>query len=183
MSEYSRPLGDTVKKARKKMGLTQNQVASIIGADERTIMNIETYKANTTMEVLYPLIRTLHIDARDIFNPEIRKDAPSHHQLRVLIDSCSEEEAETLISVCEAVLSGLRAQNSIKIEEKACLPVIGKQALRFSSGSFAHRHFQFHNIDKRFLFAFGAKKRKIDHHRVFVYLRAGFTTTNRAGDP
>ena len=54
MSEYSRPLGDTVKKARKKMGLTQNQVASIIGADERTIMNIETYKANTTMEVLYP---------------------------------------------------------------------------------------------------------------------------------
>ena len=118
MSEYSRPLGDTVKKARKKMGLTQNQVASIIGADERTIMNIETYKANTTMEVLYPLIRTLDIDARDIFNPEIRKDAPSHHQLRVLIDSCSEEEAETLISVCEAVLSGLRAQNSIKIEEK-----------------------------------------------------------------
>lgn len=67
MVEYSRPLGDTVKKARKKMSLTQNQVASIIGADERSIMNIETYKANTTMEVLYPLIRTLHIDARDIF--------------------------------------------------------------------------------------------------------------------
>lgn len=127
MSEYSRPLGDTVKKARKKMGLTQNQVASIIGADERTIMNIETYKANTTMEVLYPLIRTLHIDARDIFNPEIRKDAPSHYQLRVLIDSCSEEETETLISVCEAVLSGLRAQNSIKIEEKN-LPPFDREA-------------------------------------------------------
>lgn len=109
------------------MGLTQNQVASIIGADERTIMNIETYKANTTMEVLYPLIRTLHIDARDIFNPEIRKDAPSHHQLRVLIDSCSEEEAETLILVCDAVLSGLRAQNSIKIEEKS-LPPFDREA-------------------------------------------------------
>lgn len=62
MSEYSRPLGDTVKKARKKMGLTQNQVASIIGADERTIMNIETYKANTTMEVLYPLMVTCRCD-------------------------------------------------------------------------------------------------------------------------
>ena len=88
MSEYSRPLGDTVKKARKKMGLTQNQVASIIGADERTIMNIETYKANTTMEVLYPLIRTLHIDARDIFNPEIRKDAPSHRDFHLDMTVC-----------------------------------------------------------------------------------------------
>lgn len=118
MSEYSRPLGDTVKKARKKMGLTQNQVASIIGADERTIMNIETYKANTTMEVLYPLIRTLHIDARDIFNPEMRKESPAHYQLRALTDNCSEEEVETLLSVCEVVLSGLRAKNGIKIEEK-----------------------------------------------------------------
>lgn len=100
------------------MGLTQNQVASIIGADERTIMNIETYKANTTMEVLYPLIRTLHIDARDIFNPEMRKESPAHYQLRALTDNCSEEEVETLLSVCEVVLSGLRAKNGIKIEEK-----------------------------------------------------------------
>lgn len=46
MSEYSRPLGDTVKKARKKMGLTQNQVAVLTNSDERTIMNIEKYKTN-----------------------------------------------------------------------------------------------------------------------------------------
>lgn len=44
MSEYSHPLGDTVKKARKKMGLTQNQVAIMTDSDERTIMNIENYK-------------------------------------------------------------------------------------------------------------------------------------------
>lgn len=118
MAEYSRPLGDTVRKARKKMGLTQYQTAALIDADERTIMNIETYKANTTMEVLYPLIRTLHIDSRDIFNPEKCKESPAHFKLRTLTDSCTEEEAETLLSVCEAVLSGLRAQSSIKVKEK-----------------------------------------------------------------
>ena len=69
MSEYSRALGDTVRAARKKMGLSQNKVAALIDADERTIMNIETYNANTTMDVLYPLIRILRIDPRDIFNP------------------------------------------------------------------------------------------------------------------
>lgn len=123
MSEYSRPLGDTVKKARKKMGLTQNQVAVLTNSDERTIMNIENYKANTTMEVLYPLIRTLRIDPRDIFCPEMGKESPTHYQLQLLINGCSEEEAAALIPVCQAVISALRANDGIPIKEKrACLP-------------------------------------------------------------
>ncbi len=122
MSEYSRPLGDTVWKARNRMGLTQNQVAALINADERTIMNIETYKANTTMEVLYPLIRTLHIDARDIFNPEIGKESPAHYQLRTLIDNCTEEEAATLLSVCETIISAYRCKEGTVLKQKKSLP-------------------------------------------------------------
>ncbi len=123
MSEFSHPLGDTVKKARKKMGLTQNQVAVLTNSDERTIMNIENYKANTTMEVLYPLIRTLQIDPRDIFCPEMDKESPAHYQLQLLINNCSEEEAAALIPVCQAVISTLRANAGIPIKEKrACHP-------------------------------------------------------------
>lgn len=118
MSEYSRPLGDTVKIARNRMGLTQNKVAALIDVDERTIMNIETYKANTTMEVLYPLIRTLHIDARDIFNPEIGKESPAHYQLRTLIDNCTEEEAATLLSVCETIISAFRSKDGTVLKQK-----------------------------------------------------------------
>lgn len=125
MSEYSRPLGDTVRKARNRMGLTQNQVAALINADERTIMNIETYKANTTMEVLYPLIRTLHIDARDIFNPEIRKDSPVYYQLRTLIDNCTEEEAATLLSVCETIISAFRNKDGTVLKQKKSQPPLG----------------------------------------------------------
>ncbi len=123
ISQYSHPLGDTVKKTRKKMGLTQNQVAVLIDSDERTIMNIEKYKANTTMEVLYPLIRTLRIDPKDIFCPEMDKESPAHYQLQLLINDCSEEEAAALIPVCQAVISALRANDGILIKEKrACLP-------------------------------------------------------------
>ncbi len=123
MSEFSHPLGDTVKKARKKMGLTQNQVAVLIDSDERTIMNIEKYKANTTMEVLYPLIRILRIDPRDIFCPEMDKESLAHYQLQLLINDCNEEEAAALIPVCQAVISALRANDGIPIKEKrACLP-------------------------------------------------------------
>lgn len=118
MSEYSQVLGDNVKASRRKMDLSQNQLANLIDADERTIMNIEKYRANTTMEVLYPLIRTLRIDPRDIFNPEMSKESPEHYQFRMLVDNCSKEEASTLFYVCKTVLSAMRGDNGITIKEK-----------------------------------------------------------------
>ena len=116
MFEYSRPLGDAVKRARGKAGLTQNEVADAADIDVRTVLNIENYKGNPKMEVLYPLVRTLKIDAREIFNPEMRRETPSLRQLRLLIEDCSEEEAATIIPVFQSVLTALRDQNAIQIK-------------------------------------------------------------------
>lgn len=118
MPEYSRPLGDAVRYARKQHSLTKKQLADKVNVDERTITSIETYKSNTTLEVLYPLLRTLNIDSREIFNPEMKRESPVHFQLRLLIGNCTEEEAVTLLSVCNAVLSALRNQNGIELEKK-----------------------------------------------------------------
>lgn len=118
MHEYSRSLGDSVKRARNKLGLTQKQVADMVDVDERTIMSIEKYKSNTTMEVLYPLLRILEIDAREIFNPETNRESSVHYQLRVLLASCSEDEAATLIPVCRTVIDALRSKDGIMIEDR-----------------------------------------------------------------
>lgn len=83
--------------------------------DVRTVMNIENYKANPKMEVLYPLIRALRIDARTIFTPELQREAPALQQLRLMVEECSEQEAEALIPVMESVLSALRAKDTIEI--------------------------------------------------------------------
>ena len=69
---------NAVKTARRNMELTQLAVANSIDIDCRTVLNIENCKGNPKMEVLYPLIRTLHIDPWDVFYPSIclpRKDA------------------------------------------------------------------------------------------------------------
>ena len=116
MSEYSRPLGDIVRNARTQQGLTKKQLADKIDVDERTITSIETYKSNTTIEVLYPLLRTLNIDPREIFNPDMGKESPAHYQLRTLVDKCSEEEAATILSVCETVLAALRSKDGITLK-------------------------------------------------------------------
>lgn len=91
------------------------------------------------MEVLYPLVRALKIDAREIFNPEISRESPSICQLRLLIEECSEEEAAAIIPVFQSVLSALRDKNATPIKwNGASFPLYktGKLALR--SGRPAH---------------------------------------------
>ena len=115
MPEYSKPLGDVVRSARKRMDLTQNEVADSIDGDARTIINIENYKGNPKLEVLYPLIRALKIDAREIFYPEMQRESPALRQLRLLVEDCSEEEAATVIPVLQSVVSALRDKNATPV--------------------------------------------------------------------
>ena len=116
MPDYTHPLGDAVKRARGRLDLTQSEVAEAADVDVRTVLNIENYKGNPKMEVLYPLVRALKIDAREIFNPEIRRESPALRQLRVLIEECSEEEAAAIIPVFQSVLTALRDKNALPIE-------------------------------------------------------------------
>ncbi len=117
MLEYSRILGDVVKVARGKLGLTQAEVAASIHRDTRTVLNIENNKGNPKLEVLYPLIRTLNIDAREIFNPEMKLDSPALRQLRLIVSECTEEEAAAVIPVFEAALRMVRNHDAAQIRE------------------------------------------------------------------
>ena len=116
MQDFSRPFGDAVRAARIERGYTQKQLAEKIDVDERTISSIEKYEANTTMEILYPLIRVLRIDPREIFNPELGRESKAHYQLRLLLDNCNEAEATALLAVCETVLSVMRSKTSTILE-------------------------------------------------------------------
>lgn len=115
MYDFSHSLGVAVKKARLELGLTQLQVATRIGVDVRTIINIENFKGNPKMEVLYPLVRTLHIEPGEIFYADMRQDSPALHQLQLLLADCTAEEAEFLHSVCKPVLGNLRERNGIAV--------------------------------------------------------------------
>ncbi len=108
MPEYSRILGDVVKVARERSGLTQAEVAASIDRDSRTVLNIENYKGNPKLEVLYPLVRALKIDSREIFNPEMQLNSPSLRQLQLMIAECSEEEADAIIPVVQAAIDLVR---------------------------------------------------------------------------
>ena len=110
--ECTKTLGDVIKRARGKAGLTQQGLSDLSGTDRRTIINIENYHKDSKFSSTYEIIRSLKIDSREIFYPEIHRDSPSLRQLRVLIEECSEEEAAALIPVLESLLTALRDNNS-----------------------------------------------------------------------
>ena len=116
MSEYSQSLGEVVRTARNKAGLTQDYIAGLMEVDVRTIISIESGKGNPQLKVLYPLIRTLNIDAQDIFYPERRVQSSSISQLKIMIEKCSEEDAQALVPVVNAVLSALHHPNARSID-------------------------------------------------------------------
>ena len=91
--EFTRPLGDAIKVARGESGLTQNEVADRAGMDVRTVLNIKNYRGNPKMQVIYPLVRTLKRDPRDIFYPELKRESPAIRRLRLLLSDCTEQEA------------------------------------------------------------------------------------------
>ena len=116
MQEYSRSLADAVKRARGELGLTQNQVVNIAEIDERTVLNIENYKGNPKLEVLYPLVRALKMDSREIFQPEMSRESPAIRRLRFIVEECSEKEAAALIPAIEGILTVLRSRTPEEIE-------------------------------------------------------------------
>lgn len=93
MPEYSKPLSDVVKAARKRMNLTQNEVANSVDVEVRTAINIENYIGSPKLEVLYPLVRSLKIGAREIFYPEMQRESPTLRQLRLFVENYNDEEA------------------------------------------------------------------------------------------
>ena len=114
MSEYAQPLGNAVKRARGKLNLTQGEVAAQANMDVRTVLNIENYKGNPKLEILYPLIRTLHLDPQEIFYPELTNGSPAMTKLQQYIATCSEAEAEALLPIITSVLTVLRNQGPDK---------------------------------------------------------------------
>lgn len=116
MSEYARRLAIAVKKSRIGLDLTQEEVAEKSGTDVRTIIALEKGRGNPKLETLYPVIRALKIDAREIFDDTPQIDSSTTRQLHLLVNDCKEEEAAALLPVVQAVLSALRSNKGIKIE-------------------------------------------------------------------
>lgn len=118
MRDFVHVLGDVVKQARLDLRLTQSEVAENIHADERTIANIEHYKGNPKLEILWPLLRTLEIDANAIFYPERAAESSAALHLQQLFSHCTDEELLFLLPICRSIIETYRSAQGIEIKRQ-----------------------------------------------------------------
>ncbi len=102
-------LSNTIKEAREKFGMTQKDVAEKANVDSRTVLNMENKHGEPKFEVLYSVVRALHIDPRDLFYPELKRDTPAMDRLRIMLKDCPDDEIAQLIPVIGAVLTVMRS--------------------------------------------------------------------------
>jgi transcriptional regulator with XRE-family HTH domain len=65
-SELHRLIGDTLRRRRKQIGMTQTDLAEEIGLLRTSITNIEAGRQRAPLHVLYNICVALDIEVRDI---------------------------------------------------------------------------------------------------------------------
>lgn len=116
MSDCARVLGDVIKKAREKSGLSQYAAGRAIGVDNRTLLNIENYRGNPRFRNIYLIVRFFKIDPKVIFYPESQKESSALSRLQALIGDCSEREAAAIYPVVLSAIDMLRNSNADNVE-------------------------------------------------------------------
>lgn len=66
MSDIFQRFGDNVRKRRKLLGLSQEELAFKIARDPRSVVAIETGKRNPTMSTIHKICSALKIRSSDL---------------------------------------------------------------------------------------------------------------------
>ena len=109
---YTETLGDVIKKACHKSGLTVEELADRIDVTIRYLYRIENQGQKPSYDVLYKLIRELSISPDLIFYPERSdKDSEIENLIRRLY-SCDERSIEVIKATAIALIDTAQRKDS-----------------------------------------------------------------------
>lgn len=112
MNKPIQALGKVIRRAREEKNLSQAALAEKVGIGKHTVMNIENYRGNPKLEVIFRLIRELEIPADLVFFPEDSQDSEEKQKLIRAIQNCSEEEIGAATAVLHTLLYVLRTHHT-----------------------------------------------------------------------
>lgn len=105
MHNQIKTLGDIIKSARQKNGITIEMLADKIDITERYLYRIENEGKKPSYDVLYRLIRELSISPDSIFYPEKpSKDSEVENLLRML-SACDTRSLEVIKATAKALIN------------------------------------------------------------------------------
>ena len=105
MHNQTKTLGDIIKSARQKNGITIEILADRINVTERYIYRIENEGKKPSYEVLYRLIRELSISSDSIFYPEKPSNDSEVENLLRMLASCDTRSLEVIKATAKALIN------------------------------------------------------------------------------
>lgn len=94
-------LGDVIKAARQRSGITMEELAYKVGVTERYLYRIENENKKPSFDVLFQLIRELSITPDEIFYPEMNNVNLDLEQLIRMLYTLDSETLSIIKSIVE----------------------------------------------------------------------------------
>ena len=100
-----RAFGLAIKEARKKQGLTREQVGAMIEIDPRYLTNIENKGQYPSLQVLYDLVSLLNVSVDEFFlSSDSLAKSSRRRQLESKIDNFTDADLVIMESVADGIV-------------------------------------------------------------------------------
>jgi len=100
-----RAFGLAIKEARKKQGLTREQVGAMIEIDPRYLTNIENKGQHPSLQVLYDLVSLLNVSVGEFFlSSDSLAKSSRRRQLESKIDNFTDADLVIMESVADGIV-------------------------------------------------------------------------------
>lgn len=100
-------VGNKLLAVRKRLGLTQNEVAEAAGLSDRTYADIERGTVNMRTETVLRICDALHITPDSILTVDNPSFSLRQKELLEQLDACSPREKETAFHLLSVYLQSL----------------------------------------------------------------------------
>lgn len=95
----NRTIGNKLLAIRKKLGLTQNELAEKAGLSNRTYADIERGTVNMKVETILRICSALHITPDAVLTEENTTPSVKKQELLNRLDACTPKEQETALEL------------------------------------------------------------------------------------
>lgn len=108
-----RAFGLAIKEARKKQGLTREQVGAMIEIDPRYLTNIENKGQHPSLQVLYDLVSLLNVSVDEFFlSSDNQVKSSRRRQLESKIDNFTDADLVIMESVADGIVKFKEMENN-----------------------------------------------------------------------
>lgn len=101
-------IGNRLHAIRKRLGLTQSEVAEVSKLSERTYADIERGAVNMRIETLLRICKSLHITPNEVLVQEVENEQLQQEQIWERLNACNPKDKETALQLLDVFLRSLK---------------------------------------------------------------------------